>query len=185
MGIVCIALGTAILLLTFLPIFKEETFYTLRTITKAGKKDIAPIDAQFGIVIPKLGANAHVIANVDPYNHSEYQQALTKGIAHARGTVYPGDVGNLFLFSHSSVNFYEASQYNSVFYLINKLEAGDAITLYYKGNRFDYTVKKKTMTEPSDVSFLTRQTTNKELTLMTCWPPGTTYKRLMVIAELK
>lgn len=184
-GIALIAFGTAILLLTFLPVVKEEALYTVRTITTKGNKTtIQPIDREFGIVIPKLGANAHVIPNVDPYDHDEYQRALTRGVAHARGTVYPGDVGNIFLFSHSSVNFYEASRYNSIFYLINKLEVGDAISLYYKGNRFDYTLKKKTMADPSDVSFLTRQTTKKELTLMTCWPPGTTYKRLMVVGEL-
>jgi len=159
-----------------------EVAYSVRLAVRP--KSITPIDEAFGIVIPKLGANARIIPNVNPYDSSVYQQALTQGVAHATGTVFPGRVGNVFLFSHSSVNFYEANRYNSIFYLLYKLEIGDEINLYYKGEKFVYRVTEKKTVNPKDVSYLTGQTTKKVVTLMTCWPPGTTTKRLLVIAEL-
>lgn len=181
-GSCLIALSLVIFLYTFYPVIGAEVAYTVRSATPV--KSVPPVDDQFGIVIPKLGANSRIIANVNPYDSAVYQQALTQGVAHAAGTVFPGAIGNVFLFSHSSVNFYEANRYNSIFYLLYKLEAGDEIKLYYKGDTFVYRVTEKTIVDPKNVSYLTKQTTKKIVTLMTCWPPGTTAKRLLVIAEI-
>lgn len=179
-GISLVVLGIAILLLTFSPLFYEEVKYVLPK-----SSEIKPIDTEFGIVIPKLGANAHIVPNVDPYNSKSYQYALTKGVAHARGTAVPGAYGNIFLFAHSSENFYNALRYNSVFYLLPKLVVGDTIRLYYNDSEYSYVVTGKKLVQPSDVSYLNGDETTKTLTLMTCWPPGTTIKRLLVFAELK
>lgn len=148
------------------------------------KNEVVPVDEDFGIVIPKIGANSKVIADVDPYNYKVYQAALTRGVAHAKGTSYPGQEGNIFIFSHSSVNFYEAVRYNSIFYLLSKMEKGDEIYLFYQGEKFKYRVLEKTIAEPGNLSYLTKKTSQKMVTLMTCWPPGTTFKRLLVIGEL-
>ena len=135
------------------------------------------------IIIPKLGANAKVIADVDPFDSRVYQRALTKGVAHAKGSAYPGEIGNVFLFSHSSVNFYEAQRYNSIFYLLNKLEPGDEIRVYYQGQPIIYRVSETKIVSSSAVNYLQAGTGESSLTLMTCWPAGTTYKRLLVIAR--
>jgi sortase A len=179
-GAAVLAVGIGILFLTFGPLATQELRYTVHAIPK----DIVPIDKEFGIVIPKLGANARVIANVDPYDGKAYQYALTKGVAHARGTSVPGAIGNIFLFAHSSENFYDALQYNSVFYLINKLEDGDKIYLYYHDNKFVYTVTGKKFVNSKDVSYLRGESLKVTLTLMTCWPPGTNSKRLLIFASL-
>lgn len=176
------AVGLAILVLTYFPLAREEVKYAIRPSVPT---EIVPIDKNFGIVIPKLGANAHVIANVDPYNSKAYQYALTKGVAHARGTPIPGAMGNIFLFAHSSENFYVALQYNSVFYLLPKLVKGDHILLYYNGVKFTYDVTDKKFVDPKDVSYLKGDPSRQTLTLMTCWPPGTTIQRLLVFADLK
>ncbi len=178
-GIFCVA-GIAILILTFGPLATQELRYTIHAIPK----EIVPVDRDFGIVIPKLGANARIIANVDPYDSVAYQKALTRGVAHARGTSVPGAMGNIFLFAHSSENFYNALTYNSIFYLINKLEAGDAIDLYYHKTKFTYTVTGKKFVDAKDVSYLQLQGDSKTLTLMTCWPPGTNSQRLLIFASL-
>ena len=183
------ALSIVVIFLTFWPVLKEEFGYVARqagsqlSLHKSSEQ-ISPVDAEFGIVIPKLGANARIIPDVDPYTESVYQTALSKGVAHARGTVYPGDVGNVFLFAHSSVDFYEALRFNSVFYLISKLEKGDEVLLYYKSQKYSYKVTDKRLVESSAVEYLSRETQKKVLTMMTCWPPGTNLKRLIVIAEL-
>ena len=177
-----VTLGLAILLLTFGPLAGSEVKYAVR---KAHPTEITPVDKQFGIVIPKLGANAHIVPSVDPYNVREYEYALTKGVAQAKGTSVPGEPGNLFLFAHSSENFYVALQYNSIFYLINKLEKGDQILIYYGGAKFSYKVTDKKFVNPKDVSYLSVKSIGGTLTLMTCWPPGTDTERLLVFAELK
>lgn len=180
-GIATVVAGIGIIALTFLPLTTQEIKYA----THAIPKTIVPVDQDFGIVIPKLGANAHVIANVNPYDSRAYEYALTKGVAHAKGTSMPGDMGNMFLFAHSSENFYVAMQYNSVFYLINKLENGDEIDVYWRKTKYVYAVTGKKFVGANAVSYLTSSGVTPTLTLMTCWPPGTNSTRLLVFGELK
>jgi len=148
LGILLILISAVIAILTFLPVAKEEISYAFRP--KNITAEIVPVDTDFGIVIPKLNANSKVITNVDPFDSRIYQIALTQGVAHARGTGLPGAPGNVFLFSHSSVNFYEASRYNSVFYLLTKLELDDEIQIYYQGNKYTYTIRNKSIVLPTD-----------------------------------
>ncbi len=184
-GILAILASLVIFILTFYPVFQVELKYELQTISKPlSNKPMSPIDTDFGIVIPKIKANSKVVANVDPYNSREYQIALTKGVAHAKGTSFPGQQGNVFIFSHSSVNFYEAIRFNSIFYLLDKLNKGDEIDLYYHQKKFKYLVSEKKTVDPSSIQYLTGETSGKTVTLMTCWPPGTTFKRLIIVGEL-
>ena len=187
-GSAAFSVGFFILLLTFYPVIREELrfrFFTVNPTSTSPDAQNNPVDTTFGIVIPKIGANAHVVADVDPYDSRVYQRALTKGVAHAKGTSYPGEPGNVFLFSHSSANFYEATRYNSVFYLLHAMEKGDVINLYYNNRKFRYIVTQKITVAPSEISYLTNDATVPTLTLMTCWPPGTTFWRLLVLAVLK
>ncbi len=184
LGFLAIIISGLIFILTFYPLLRVELTYDLKIISKPLTKPMEPVDTDFGILIPKISANAKVISDVDPYNSQAYQLALTKGVAQAKGTVFPGELGNLFIFSHSSVNFYEAVRFNSIFYLLDKLEKGDEIDLYYKKEKFKYLVTEKKLVDPSEVKYLSGAGTKKTVTLMTCWPPGTTFKRLIVIGQI-
>jgi sortase A len=146
---------------------------------------ISPIDREFGLVIPKIGANARVIANVDPSSSKVYIEALKRGVAHAEGTVYPGQVGNSFLFAHSVGNFWEVNRWNAVFYLLRELQAGDELDVFYKGQRYIYQVYGNLVVVPTDTKYIEPQADFPKLTLQTCWPPGTTLRRLLVFARLK
>ncbi len=143
---------------------------------------LVPEDPNFSIVVPEIGANARIISSVDPADENSYLQALQKGVAHAQGTAYPGEGGHIFLFAHSTDYIWNVGTYNAVFYLLYKLEAGNEINLFYKGQRYVYRVFDKKIVEPSQVEFLTRKTDREFLTLQTCWPPGTSLKRLLVFA---
>jgi len=143
---------------------------------------LVPVDPDFSIVIPKIAANAKVLANVDPTDEKKYLKALQKGVAHAEGTVFPGEGGHIFLFAHSTDYFWNVGVYNAVFYLLGKLEKGDEINLFYKGQRYVYKVIGKEIVDPKQVAYLTRKSNKEFLTLQTCWPPGTTFKRLLVFA---
>lgn len=146
---------------------------------------IAPEDTEFGIVIPKIAANSRVIANVDPAKFSVYIEALKHGVAHAEGTAYPGQIGNSFLFAHSVGNFWEVNRWNAVFYLLRELDPGDEVDVFYKGQRYIYLVYDKKIVLPSDTEYIEPQADFPKLTLQTCWPPGTTLRRLLVFARLK
>jgi len=143
---------------------------------------LRPEDPNFSVVVPKIGANARIIPHVDASNEDAYLAALKKGVAHVEGTAYPGEGGHIFLFAHSTDYIWNVGSYNAVFYLLYKLEKGDEINLYYKGQRYVYIVVEKKVVDPSQVEYLTRKTNKEFLTLQTCWPPGTTLKRLLVFA---
>lgn len=201
-GIALVAVSVFVLALTFLPVIFEEAKYQFlpkhedaAVLTQEAAKQlpasdtqemqdvIYPVDEEFGIVIPKLSANAPVIADVDWRDSAVYQRALTKGVAHAQGTSYPGMPGNIFIFSHSGVDFYEANRYNALFYLLNKLVPGDEIYLFYKRQKFTYEVTEQKTVSPENVEYLKGDPGKQTLTLMTCWPAGTTLSRLIVIAD--
>lgn len=194
-----IAFSAFIVIFTFYPALKEEVRYFFsqeekkpiltreeaREAAAAGQEQeaIIPADEDFGIVIPKIAANSRVLPDVDWRDARAYQQALAKGVAHAEGTAKPGEPGNVFLFAHSGVDFYEAARYNAVFYLLGKLGKDDPISVFYQGRRFEYRVREGRTIEASDTSWLTEKSAEKRLILMTCWPAGTTWKRFIIIAD--
>ncbi len=143
---------------------------------------LAPQDPEFSIVIPKIGANAKIFGNTNAASEKEYLNVLEKGVAHAAGTAFPGEGGHVFLFAHSTDYFWNVGNYNAVFYLLYKLEKSDEVDLFYQGQRHVYRVIGTEIVDPSQVQYLTRKTNREFLTLQTCWPPGTTLKRLLVFA---
>lgn len=143
---------------------------------------LLPEDPNFSIVIPKIGANARVITGVDTANERDYLEALKKGVAQALGTAFPGEGGHVFLFAHSTDYWWNVNSYNAVFYLLGKLVVGDEINIYYKGERYVYKMIGSKVVDPSEVEYITRKTNTEFLTLQTCWPLGTTFKRLLIFA---
>lgn len=154
----------------------------------AGEKEkvLIPDSAEFSVTIPKIGANEHVIPNVDPNNEDEYLRALIKGVAHAKGSAFPGLGGTTYLFAHSADSFWNVGRYNAVFYLLNKLEKGDEIVIFYNGERYNYKMVKSEIVDPDDTHYIASKIGEGErLILQTCWPPGTAWKRLLIFAEPK
>ncbi len=136
---------------------------------------------QFGLVIPKIGVDAPIIPHVDPNNYKGYMKVLKRGVALAQGSSYPNENGVSYIFAHSTnLNPYWISYYNAIFYLLNKLKRGDQIFIWYHNKRYTYTVKRVLITSKDDKSFLF--SSHKKLVLQTCYPPGTSLKRLIIIA---
>lgn len=143
---------------------------------------LTPEDPSFSIIIPKIGANAKILPNIDAADENTYLDALNKGVAHTLGTAFPGEGGHIFLFAHSTDYFWNVGSYNAIFYLLYKLEKNDEVDLFYQGQRYVYRVIGTEVVDPSQVQYLTRKTNREFLTLQTCWPPGTTLKRLLIFA---
>ena len=199
LGLLLVALASLGALIIFFPVLTKEISYffskpnentrvassELDSMRFFNEKDVLIAkDPFFSIIIPKIGANSKVISDVDSQDSKVYQVALTEGVAHAKGTAYPGQTGNSFFFAHSSDNFYNANRYNSVFYLLNKMELGDFFYLVYKNWVYKYVVTETSVVSPDKVEYLNNKADEKIATLMTCWPAGTTISRLVVVGSL-
>jgi len=148
---------------------------------------LTPADTNFSIIIPAIGASAKIYPNIDPTNADTFLPILQKGVAHAKGTVFPGMKGNIYLFAHSTDNFWDVGRYNAIFYLLKDLNKGDEIAIFFQGKRHNYIVTGSKIVDPSNVSYIVnaRNQNKEQLILQTCWPPGTTFQRLLVFAEPK
>jgi len=179
-----VVVGMSILGFTYGPLLGQESRQLVRSRqTHLEIPQLVPRDTDFGIVIPKIGANSSVVAHVDPNDAGVYQLALSKGVAHAQGSVLPGEPGTVFLFAHSSVNFFEAQKYNSIFYLLHWLQPTDTVEIFYHNKQYIYGVTSVEFVDPNRVEYLYQYQPEEQLVLMTCWPPGTTLKRLLVVAK--
>lgn len=179
---------------TYYPIVKEELSYQPAPdpslVVEAGNTSLIQNEAKnfgvssyFSIVIPKINAKANIIANVDTSNEKEYDEALSEGVAHARGTNFPGQGGTIFLFAHSTNSPINVARLNAVFYLLPKLGKGDRIIIYFADKRYLYEVTDLVKTGPNDTTWLNNQNDGEKLILQTCTPAGTDWYRLLVIAK--
>jgi sortase A len=194
------------LILSFGPILKNEINYSIEnTKTKTTDKNgfgslldqVAAnnlkrvqeeansykVNSYFSIVIPKINAAANITANVDASNEEEYRKALMAGVAHAKGTYFPGQGKTIFLFAHSTNAPWNVSRYNAIFYLLGKLEAGDKFIIFFADHKYEYEVKDKLIAKANDTSWLVSSEASEKVILQTCDPPGTSLRRLLVIAE--
>ena len=185
-GLILIVGGLLLVGLIYSPVIREEANYRLTTAKSSFQKnkEIIPLDKEFGLVIPKLDINVKVFANVDAQNPKEYLPLLAQGVAHAKGSLLPGQEGNVFIFAHSTNTPLNASRYNAVFYLLNKMEKDDEIFVYYQQQKYVYKVMEKKIVAPEKLTNYLKILKGETLTLQTCYPPGTTLKRLIVTARL-
>lgn len=161
---------------------KQVTFGDVLTGSK--EQVLTAADPNFSILIPKIGASEKITPNVDASNPDEYLKALQTSVAHAKGSVFPGMDGTVYLFAHSTDNWWDVGRYNAVFYLLKDLVPGDQIVIFFEGKRYNYIVKSNTIGDASDVTYLEHsQGSGQRVILQTCWPPGTTWKRVFVEAE--
>lgn len=184
------------LVFTFSPILIEEIKYRFSSpsentvadvssgepLGEESKRILNPVDRNFSLLIPKIRLNAPVIANINPYDEKEYKEALTGGLAHAKGTSFPGEGKAVYIFGHSSNYLWDKSKYRAAFYLLKNLEISDKIVVAYDNQLFVYQVSEKKVVEPNELSFLSEGTKEK-LILQTCWPPISNWKRLVLIAQ--
>ncbi|HSX19298.1 MAG TPA: sortase [Candidatus Saccharimonadales bacterium] len=144
---------------------------------------LIPKDPNFDLIVEKIGANAVIVPNVDASNKDVYTEALKRGVAHALGTSFPGQPGVTYLFAHSTDTLLNVPRYNAIFYLLWDLKPQDKVVVFFNGKRYDYLVTETKITNPDDVSYFTMRTPEQILVLQTCYPPGTTWKRLLVVAK--
>lgn len=150
-------------------------------------EEVPSEDKLFRLQIPSIQIDIDVQANVDPSNPVEYEPVLETRVAHAKGTGFPNQDGginkSIYIFAHSTNGSWNITRYNAQFYALKDLEYDDEIVVWYWGEEHRYRVISSDIVEPNDTSYLEPQLDTELLILQTCWPPGTTEKRYVVVAE--
>lgn len=111
---------------------------------------------------------------------------LKKSLIHYRGTAFPGQFGNAVIFGHSSLpQFFNPKNYVTIFATLPTLKIGDDVLVNFDGVLYRYVVEKMFEVKPEDYSILEQRYDDFYLTLVTCVPPGTYARRLIVRTKLK
>lgn len=144
--------------------------------TKPQKKNTGIIQT-YSLSIPKLKIRdaTVTIAGDD----------LLKSLVHYGGTAIPGQYGTSVIFGHSTLpQFYSPTNYQTIFSLLPTLKVGDEFSVVYDNITYTYTIYDMAVLDPTDLSALEQQFDDSYVTLVTCVPPGTKWKRLNVRARL-
>lgn len=174
----------ALVLFAFkVPVLYSQAQYTFKSAPAATAPAVAAeiVPPENTISIPKINVKAPV--NYEPsLQEAAIQKSLETGVVHYGNTAVPGEVGNVAIFGHSSNDWWEPGNYKFVFVLLDKLAPGDQITIDYQSKRYVYEVTGSKVVEPTDIGVL-NQTPTPTLSIITCTPPGTSLKRLVVTAK--
>jgi sortase A len=110
---------------------------------------------------------------------------LNRSLIHYGGTGYPGEYGVAVIFGHSILPvFYDPTSYTAIFSTIPTLKNKAKIILNYDGIEYLYEVYDKVVVEANDVSVLEQHFDNSYIYLVSCYPPGTYYKRIVIKAKI-
>jgi len=167
---------------TFLPEMINTTLdYTDASVwfrSSSQKNNVATTARLYTLSIDSLGiANATVRSD-----HTD----LKKTLIHYPGTASPGELGNTVIFGHSVLpQFFDPQNYVSIFSTLHTLEVGEDILISDEGALYTYKIYDMYEVTPDDLSPLAQTYDRRRLTLITCTPPGTYLRRLIIKAELQ
>ena len=89
------------------------------------------------------------------------------------------------IFGHSTLpQLYNPKNYLTVFTFLPSLKKGDEIQVDYDEVKYKFKVEQMFEVKPEDIQILEQRQDNSYLTLVTCVPPGTYLKRLIVRAKI-
>lgn len=134
-------------------------------------------EINYTLSIPDLG----IVDAIVKYGEDD----LKKSLVQYPGTAMPGDLGNPVVLGHSTLpQFFSPTNYKTIFSTLHTLELGNQILVSYDGVDYQYQITSMYEVEPENLSPLAQRYDRRILTLITCTPPGTYLRRLIVIAEL-
>lgn len=110
---------------------------------------------------------------------------LAKSLVHYLPQSLPGEYGNVVIFGHSTLpQLYSVKDYKTIFTYLPSLEKHDKVFVKINNVEYEYEIYDMVVVNPNQVSVLEQKTDAAYLTLITCVPPGTYWKRLVVKAKL-
>ncbi|OGH04572.1 MAG: hypothetical protein A2W22_04885 [Candidatus Levybacteria bacterium RBG_16_35_11] len=132
----------------------------------------------YSLSIPKLKIKNATVSTSDT--------DLTKHLVQYGGTAVPPSKGTAVIFGHSTLpQLFDPKNYKTIFATLYKLENGDEIDVNVDGVDYKYIVYEISVVEPTDYSVFEQNYSDSTITLVTCTPPGTVWKRLLIKARIK
>lgn len=132
----------------------------------------------YTISIPKLNIKNAVVSTVDT--------DLTKHLVNYFGTAVPAAKGNAVIFGHSTLpQLFKKGDYKTIFSNLYKLSVGDEIIVNSGNLTYKYIVENVVVVDPDNTTVLEQNYNDSFLTLVTCTPPGTIWKRLVVKGRIE
>lgn len=196
LSVIFMAIGSTAIVYFLLPIFLWYIYFQpvseaqniVNTIPKVGilnsqasensfAKNESEISRYF-ISIPELNIENAEVTTVDTNTK--------KHLVNYGKLNIPGRAGNALIFGHSTLpQFFNAKNYKTIFTNIYKLKNGDKIYATVGDSIYLYKVFRSAVVDSSDTSPLEQDYNNSYITLVTCTPPGTIWKRLIVKARFE
>jgi LPXTG-site transpeptidase (sortase) family protein len=135
--------------------------------------------------IPDLKISVPIIWSKDP---GDFEQDLQTGVVHYPGTAMPGEVGTTYIAGHSSNYVWAKGSYNKIFSTMGNLPLNSSfkITVTQTNGKtavFNYVVTRTQQYSPTDQAQFANSG-QSIVALSTCWPVGSTAKRLVVFGLL-
>ena len=134
------------------------------------------------IEIEKIGLVA-IIANPETTAVEVLDEGLLKGAVRYPTSAKLGEAGNVVLFGHSSYLPVVGNQAYKTFNGIQKLVAGDTITVYSAGAAYTYRVRGVAKESAASNAGISLEATGRVLTLSTCNSFGAKSDRFVVTAD--
>ncbi|MBU4350840.1 sortase [Candidatus Parcubacteria bacterium] len=148
------------------------------------QKQFPSVSKENSLEIQKLGLEIPLVF-AKSIEIKDMKQDLKSGAVVYPGSNLPGQEGKLIVLGHSSPPGWPKIRYDWVFSKLGELEIGDNVVINFAGLQYDFKVTKKIFLEKGQVIPESNSDGSKEfLYLVTCWPPGKDFKRLVVEAEL-
>lgn len=98
----------------------------------------------------------------------------------------PTDRGTSVIFGHSTLpQWFNPDDYTTIFAHMHKIKNDDEIIITVEGKDYRYKVFSISILESNDPNIFSQSFDNSYITIITCTPPGTTWKRLVVRASLQ
>jgi len=111
---------------------------------------------------------------------------LAEHLVHYGGTAIPPSKGTAVIFGHSTLpQLFDQKNYKTIFATLYKIQNGDEIIVNVDGTDYHYNVYEIDIVDATDVSVFEQNYNDSFLTLVTCTPPGTVWKRLLIRARIK
>jgi sortase A len=131
----------------------------------------------YSLTIPKINIENAVVSTID-YNLAEH-------LVQYFGTSIPGENGTAVIFGHSTLpQLFDPKNYKTIFANAHNLKVGDELFATVSGITYKYKIFSIVVTSPEDTNMFSQSYDHSYLTIVTCTPPGTIWKRLVVRAAL-
>lgn len=98
----------------------------------------------------------------------------------------PIEKGTSVIFGHSTLpQWFDPKNYMAIFAQLHTIKEGEKIVLTVNGKDYTYKVFSVSILESANPNIFSQSFDNSYITIVTCTPPGTTWKRLVVRASLE